>query len=76
MEPTVELIEALHREEVAAARRLTAEQKLSLGGDLFDQVCERMRAGIRAEFPETDERQVERILRLRLAIARRLEQAP
>ncbi len=46
---------------------------MRLGGDLFDELCDRMRSGIRAQFPGVDELRVERILRERLEIARRLE---
>ena len=52
------------------------EEKLCAGGDLFDDVCERMRDGIRWQFPDADETQVEKILRERLDIARRLERLP
>jgi hypothetical protein len=74
MEPTPELINALYREEVLAARKQSPEQKLRLGGDLFDEMCERMRAGIRFQIPDADENRVEQILHERLELARRLEQ--
>jgi hypothetical protein len=74
MEPTPELINALYREQVLAARKLSPAQRLRLGGDLFDDFCERMRAGIRFQFPDADENRVEQILRERLELARRLEQ--
>jgi hypothetical protein len=53
---------------------MSPEEKLWLGGELFEEVCERMRDGIRGQFPEADEAQLERILRQRLEIARKLEQ--
>lgn len=71
--PTRELIEAVWRDKLRAARNLTLAQKLAAAGDLFDEVCERMRDGIRWQFPDADDARVEEILRERLAIARRLE---
>ena len=73
MEPTAEIIEAIHRDKIEAARRMSPEEKLRAGGDLFDAVVERMRAGIRMQHPQASEEQVQVILRERLAIARRLE---
>jgi hypothetical protein len=72
-EPDPDLINAIYRDRIRAARRMTPAEKLALGGDLFDEVCERMRAGIRHQFPDADGADVERILRERLAIVERLE---
>ena len=74
MDPSPELIDQLYREEVLAARRMTVAERLRAGGELFDSVCQRMRYGIRWQFPNIDDDGVERILRERLDIARRLEQ--
>ncbi|MFQ5806649.1 MAG: hypothetical protein ACE5I3_09385 [Phycisphaerae bacterium] len=73
--PSQELIDALYREEVLAARAMSPEEKVRAGGELFDDVCERMKAGIRWQFPEADEARVNEVLRYRLQIARRLEQS-
>lgn len=73
--PSKELIDELFRDKVRAARRMTEEERLREGGDLFDEVCDRMRDGIRTEFPDADEAMVERILRRRLDIARKLERS-
>jgi hypothetical protein len=72
--PSKELIDALFRERVLGARAIPPEEKLRAGGELFDDVCERMKAGIRWQFPDADEAAVNEILRHRLEIARRLEQ--
>lgn len=74
--PTKKLIDAIDRDKVRWAREMTIEQKLAAAGELFDSVCERMRAGIRWQFPDADETRVEEILRERLNIARRLERMP
>ncbi len=71
--PTPELIDQLYRDKVLAARCMALEDKLCSGGQLFDEVCQRMREGIRWQFPDADQVRVEEILRHRLEIARRLE---
>jgi hypothetical protein len=60
-------------EAIENARRMTPGERLRLGLDLFDRSCALMRAGIRHQFPDLDDEGVERVLRERLAIARRLE---
>ncbi|MBU4272819.1 MAG: hypothetical protein KKE86_03530 [Planctomycetes bacterium] len=74
MKPTKELIDDLYRERVEAARRMSPEDKLLAGARLFDRSCRIMADGIRAQFPEADERRVNEILRERLALARQLEE--
>ncbi|MFI5380435.1 MAG: hypothetical protein ACHRHE_14145 [Tepidisphaerales bacterium] len=73
MEPTPELIDALRRDKIDAARRMSAEQKFLASGSLFDAVVERMLAGIRMQHPNVSEEDAMAMLRQRLAIARRLE---
>jgi hypothetical protein len=73
MEPTVELIEALRLEKIERARLMPEEEKLLAGVRIFERVCRVMKDGIRWQFPNVDEVEVERILRERLALARRLE---
>jgi len=76
MGPTRELIDALYREEILQARRLTPEQRLLAGPRLFDSACEVAKAGIRWQHPDANEDQVLNILRQRLVLARRLEESP
>ena len=76
MEPTPELIDALYREEVAAARRLTPSEKFLAGLRLFDYACRVTLAGIRRQHPDASEDRLHEILRERLALARRLENTP
>jgi len=73
VKPTRELVDELFREKVHRARRMSIEERVRAAGDLFDEVCDRMRDGIRWQFPDADEARVEAILRERLEIARRLE---
>jgi hypothetical protein len=72
MEPTPESVDALYREEIAAARRLTPEEKLLAGRRLFDGACERLRATIRASFPRASDEEVEALLRQVIRAAERL----
>jgi len=73
MEAGKELVDALYRERVLAARATAPEEKLFAGAQLFDRSCRIMADGIRDEYPEADERRVKKILAERLALARRLE---
>jgi hypothetical protein len=76
MEPTQELIDALYREEIAAARAMAPGDRLIAGPRLFDQVCRRMADGIRDEMPDADESRVQEVLLHRLRVARMLESSP
>jgi hypothetical protein len=48
MEPTQEQIDAIYRERVLQARRMSAEEKFLAGPRLFDRECQIMRDEIRA----------------------------
>ncbi len=76
MQPAQELIDNLYRERVLRARRTPPEEKLLAGPRLYEEVCERMRWGIRDEYPDADAKQVEQILAERIALLRRLEREP
>jgi hypothetical protein len=60
-------------ERVEAARRQSPEDKLLAGPRLFARACRIIMDGIRWQFPDASEDEVQRILRERLDIARRLE---
>ncbi len=68
-----ELARALDRERILRARAKSPWEKLQAGGDLFDAACQRMIWGIKTQFPDLTEAQVQAELARRLAIARRLE---
>lgn len=74
--PTRRPIDEPFRGKVGSARRMPPEQRLRAPGEPFDGLCERMRAGIRGQFPEANEQRVVGILRERLEIARRLQRLP
>jgi hypothetical protein len=67
------LVIDLEREAVEDARRLTVEQRLALGGDLFDSACEVTLNFIRAENAGISPAEARDILRRRLELGRRLE---
>ncbi len=63
----------LFLEEIEQTRGLTPGERMALGGDLFDDLCARLRAGIRFQFPHADPERVEQILEERLQYSRELE---
>jgi Rv0078B-related antitoxin len=75
MEPTKELIDALFRERVLRARRMSPEEKILVGPRLFEWACRIARDGIRDQHPDATDEQVEEILLQRLALGRRLRNA-
>ena len=74
--PSKAYMDGLYRETVLAARRMSMAERLELSGALFDDLCERMRDGIRFQFPDAGSEQVEHVLGERLRLARRLEDRP
>ena len=73
MKPPKKVIDELYLEEIRAARRMSGEEKLLLAIQLSDWACDNTRAGIRDEFPDATSEEVERMLRQRCDLARRLE---
>ena len=75
MENTIKpLADAIYRERVQRARKAPASKKMGWGGELFDEACERMRMGIRHQFPNANEDEVETILLQRLKRLRQVEE--
>lgn len=70
MKPIDEFLEAYEQ-----AKKMTPEQRFFAGAELFDLSCSISKSGIRHQFPDASEEDVLRILRDRLALARRLEQS-
>ena len=73
MEPTPELIDALRRDKIDAAQRMSPERKLLAGAELFESTCEIARAGIRMQHPGITETEVREQLRWRLSFLHRQE---
>lgn len=59
------------KEQIERYRRMTGEQRLAIALDLHELSCNVAREGIRQQNPHADEREVERLLRQRLQLARR-----
>ena len=73
MQPTQELIDELFREEVEEARRMTPEQKLLAGEDLYRYAERITLAGIKHENPGIDNQRALEILQDRFDMIERAE---
>ena len=73
MQPTKELIDEIYRDKVIQARKMSLEQKLWAGPELFEWSCQWALAGIRHQFPEANDERARQILQERLALQNRLE---
>ncbi|MGP8200452.1 MAG: hypothetical protein ACLQU4_13225 [Limisphaerales bacterium] len=58
--------------QIKKYRQMTGEQRLKLALDLHEFACNVSRQGIRHQFPEADEAEVERRLRERIQLAKGL----
>ena len=67
---------AAFERQIAAYRGMTGEERLGIALSLHALACEVARAGIRARFPEATSDEVERELRARIELGRRLAAAP
>jgi hypothetical protein len=56
--------------QIERYRQMTGEERLAIALDLHEFSCDIAREGIRAQHPEAEEAQVERLLRWRLELAR------
>lgn len=57
--------------QIERYRAMTGEQRLGIALDLHAFSCDMAREGIRHQFPDADEAEVERRLRERMEMARR-----
>ena len=73
-EPTQELLDDIFRRRVLQARRTPPDQRFLDCLKLFERSLGLMRDGIRIQFPQADETEVERILRERLDRVRKMEE--
>jgi len=76
MEQTKELIDSLYRDKVDAARSSSLEERILAGPRLFDFARKIMQAGIRMQFPEADDAEVERQMQRQFRIQDVLEKRP
>ncbi len=63
VEPSHELVDAIYRDKVLQARRMSPEEKLLAGPHLFDEACNGIRGAIRACFPKASEDDVQTLLK-------------
>ncbi len=73
-EATQPLMDAIFIEKVRRARQIPPGEKLFSGLELFEEVEERMRAGVRQQFPAASAEEVEQRLRQRFARLRQIEE--
>ena len=75
MEETIqELADAIYRDKVRRARAMSVSEKMGDGPELFADSLERMRAGLRSEFPLADSVEIEEKLRGQLDRLNRLHE--
>ena len=70
-----ELSHAIYWDRIRRARAASFEEKFLAGPQLFDYACRITCAGIRMQNPGASDEDVERILKERLELQRRLEKA-
>lgn len=63
--------EAALEKQIERYRAMSGEERLKIALDLHAFSCDLAREGIRSQFPNADEAEVDRRLRLRLAAANR-----
>ncbi|MDX1970669.1 MAG: hypothetical protein SFV23_26100 [Planctomycetaceae bacterium] len=64
-------LDEVSRRQLEAYRRMTPEERLSIGLGLHELACEMSRAGIRLQHPHASADQVEQYLQERLSLATR-----
>jgi hypothetical protein len=62
--------EAALQRQIECYRRMTGQQRLQIALDLHQLACDVAREGIRRQFPQADEAEVQKRLRQRLELAR------
>ena len=73
MDNIAQLAKEIFWTKVRKARETPPVEKLLLGPRLFDFACQTVCDGIRAQHPNADDAEVNRILHERLMIQRRIE---
>ena len=62
--------EAATEMQIERYRQMTCEERIKIALGLHDLACEMARSGIRAQYPDADDAEVNRLLRRRLELAR------
>ena len=63
--------EAALEQQIERYRAMTGEERLKIALDLHTFACDVARAGIRRQFPDADDEEIERHLRKRIELGRR-----
>jgi hypothetical protein len=56
------LQDAIYREKVARAKRMSIGERISVGARLSDEAMDRMKIGFRMRYPEADAEEIDQIL--------------
>jgi hypothetical protein len=62
--------QAALNQQIEQYRQMSGEERLTIALHLFELSCEVAREGIRHQHPDSDEAEIERLLRERLDLAR------
>lgn len=73
MEGNQPLFDELYRQKIRQARAMTPAERVLASFDLTDLALKVMAAGVRAQFPDAEEPEVQRIVRQRIDRVRQLE---
>jgi hypothetical protein len=57
------------KKQIERYRQMTGQERLAIALELHELACDVARAGIRTQFPDADDQEVERRLRGRIALA-------
>jgi hypothetical protein len=69
------LADTLYWEKTERARRMKPEERMASGPELFDYACNITLSALREQMPGKNESELLEVLRQRLAIKRKLEEA-
>ena len=72
---TKALMDSIFIDKALRARQRSISEKILDGPELFENCCVLMRSGIRFQFPDYTDEQVEQEMRRRLSIQRRIHEA-
>lgn len=75
MDPTPELIDALHLDKLRVAKATPRRFKVLEGPRLFDRSCAFMKAGLRLKEPHATEERLNELLVMRVERLRQIERA-
>jgi Rv0078B-related antitoxin len=67
------IMDEIYREKIERARAMSPWEKILAGEELFELACDMARAGIRSQFPDLSEEEVQQKLYERIELLRELE---